>query len=250
MKKILLLAFIAPISGLFAQTVSVDNPTPGEMSTYTFTYVTANTIGGESADEDLTLFAISDQDAFASVTPVFDSMDSLAAHVSVKIDGVDEPVTEDNFSAMLSGVSAFGVQLSLRSTGNFVSAGSEVEVTVSGVFQNTESAGNETLTWTTNKGTGAVVETFMNDATYGFSSLEQNAATDSNISLYPNPAQNFIYVSGIENVENYTIYNGAGIVVLNGTTTKNDAIAVAELSAGMYFIKVGNAEAIKFIKKD
>ena len=85
MKKILLLAIIAPISALFAQpTVTVDNPTPGEMATYTFTYVTANTIGGSGAGENLNLFSITHslQTAFTDSTETPINLDSLASHVT------------------------------------------------------------------------------------------------------------------------------------------------------------------------
>ncbi|MDD3877773.1 MAG: T9SS type A sorting domain-containing protein [Bacteroidales bacterium] len=64
---------------------------------------------------------------------------------------------------------------------------------------------------------------------------------NTTLSLYPNPAQNFITIEqGQEPLSNYEIFNVLGEKVLTGTIVNSAtvSISVAELQNGNYFIKV------------
>ncbi|MDQ1266876.1 MAG: hypothetical protein QG635_2029 [Bacteroidota bacterium] len=71
--------------------------------------------------------------------------------------------------------------------------------------------------------------------------LENN----SEMRIIPNPATDFIHISGIESSEIVSIYSIEGIKVLEGTN--NERIDVSSLSKGIYIIKVQN-KYMKFIK--
>lgn len=80
-----------------------------------------------------------------------------------------------------------------------------------------------------------------------------NDQTVSRLSVYPNPAKNFITIkSNSENGSEYRITNIFGKRILdgkleNGTTT----VDINELSSGIYFVQVGNKKIrnFKFIKE-
>jgi hypothetical protein len=68
------------------------------------------------------------------------------------------------------------------------------------------------------------------------------------ITLYPNPATDFIHVDGTDN-SHFVIYNAAGQLVKSGEMQKGE-IAVHELVKGQYILKLkGQEKAMKFIKK-
>ncbi|MEG2514338.1 MAG: calycin-like domain-containing protein [Bacteroidaceae bacterium] len=77
------------------------------------------------------------------------------------------------------------------------------------------------------------------------SSISQ--VTITSLSIYPNPTTDFIYVSNIEEGSDYKIYNTSGSLVKAGMLISN-AVSVAELSNGIYFVDVNGAKA-KFIKE-
>lgn len=71
----------------------------------------------------------------------------------------------------------------------------------------------------------------------------------SNIKIFPNPASETIQVSGINNPENYVIYNILGTKLKQGSISKNESIMVSELPPGLYFLKLESGYTSKFIKK-
>lgn len=84
------------------------------------------------------------------------------------------------------------------------------------------------------------------DATLSVDTFEN---TSNSVSLYPNPAKNFIKVNGLKTNESYTVYNTIGAVVKTGTVANNQEIAINDLTNGLYFLKFKNGNAMKFIKK-
>lgn len=72
----------------------------------------------------------------------------------------------------------------------------------------------------------------------------------SSISIYPNPAQEFLTVAGNEksSQKNYFISNLLGEVIQTGTA-ENNIIHVANLSNGVYFITFSYGQKIRFIKR-
>lgn len=58
-----------------------------------------------------------------------------------------------------------------------------------------------------------------------------------NLKIYPNPTDNFFYISTNEKVQ-VEIFNAAGQTVLQTQSQNNDKINVSGLSKGIYFIKI------------
>lgn len=89
-----------------------------------------------------------------------------------------------------------------------------------------------------------------------FSTGIEKISTNS-ITIYPNPAQDFIYMTfnGIFKTGELTIVNAIGEIVLrksiNGNSTSELNINISELSSGLYIVKLLDEKAIKtgiFIK--
>ena len=68
-----------------------------------------------------------------------------------------------------------------------------------------------------------------------------------NINLYPNPANDKLRIEGLEGQTEISIYNALGICVKTLTTNGNEDIAIGDLPAGLYVIRMGNG-SLKFMK--
>jgi uncharacterized secreted protein with C-terminal beta-propeller domain len=79
-------------------------------------------------------------------------------------------------------------------------------------------------------------------------SITENVLNTS-LNITPNPATDFIQVSGLTSKKQYTMYNVLGVKLNSGTVSKNENIAIKHLSNGLYFIKFDDGYSIKFIKK-
>ena len=64
------------------------------------------------------------------------------------------------------------------------------------------------------------------------------------INVYPNPAQNRLYIETTEPESTVLIYNSVGQLVLQ---TKGTEVAIENLSKGIYFLKIGT-ELVQFVK--
>ena len=83
-------------------------------------------------------------------------------------------------------------------------------------------------------------------------SLGTEAFDKSSVSLYPNPALSVLNIKTNENLANqsYTITDVIGKVVLKGKLNEGDTTTnVEHLSKGIYYIKLANNKASKFIKE-
>ena len=69
------------------------------------------------------------------------------------------------------------------------------------------------------------------------------------ISVYPNPASDFIQISGLKNPVNYSIYSISGSVLRKGVVEKSKKINVQNLAVGTYFIILDDSEIIKIVKE-
>ena len=84
------------------------------------------------------------------------------------------------------------------------------------------------------------------------SSLDTEEFDTNNIKLYPNPVINILNIKSDYNFINqpYTIIDGLGRVVLNGKLNEVDTtINVEQLSKGIYYLKVSDKSASKFLKE-
>jgi hypothetical protein len=83
-------------------------------------------------------------------------------------------------------------------------------------------------------------------------SISEQIVTNQNIIIYPNPAQSIVNVKADYQLINqpYTIIDGIGRVVLNGKLNEvKTTINVEQLSKGIYYLKVSDRTAAKFIKE-
>jgi hypothetical protein len=67
--------------------------------------------------------------------------------------------------------------------------------------------------------------------------------------VYPNPAQDFIAISGVTTEQKYTLFSVLGVKISSGTSTNNQKIDIQNLSNGIYFLKMDNGMTIKFCKE-
>ncbi|MCG8575590.1 MAG: CotH kinase family protein [Flavobacteriales bacterium] len=66
---------------------------------------------------------------------------------------------------------------------------------------------------------------------------------DQPIILYPNPANNWISLKGIENVSEITLYNSQGQIVLNSTNVQ-EKVDIGSLENGFYFVRITDQNAM------
>ncbi|MGJ8667207.1 MAG: T9SS type A sorting domain-containing protein [Patiriisocius sp.] len=72
--------------------------------------------------------------------------------------------------------------------------------------------------------------------------------TSENITLFPNPTQNFINIKSDNPIINLKVYSMEGILLIDKNSTR---INISELSSGVYFVNVsvnGRIISKKFIK--
>lgn len=70
----------------------------------------------------------------------------------------------------------------------------------------------------------------------------------NSVKIYPNPASDFITISGLKNRENFRVYDVLGTEIIKGEIIDNGEIAIKNFSNGIYFLKFDNGNTIKFIK--
>lgn len=69
-----------------------------------------------------------------------------------------------------------------------------------------------------------------------------------NYILYPNPANDYIEISGLMQNETISIYSLLGSKVLEQTFKINERINIQNLTNGIYFIKFKNGNTLRFVK--
>lgn len=81
--------------------------------------------------------------------------------------------------------------------------------------------------------------------------LVVNEFDQSNITIYPNPATEFINITGLENIKSVKIISSEGKLVSTSLNTKN--INISKLPSGIYFVEIETnlsiIKRIKFIKR-
>jgi DNA-binding beta-propeller fold protein YncE len=81
-------------------------------------------------------------------------------------------------------------------------------------------------------------------------SIDEIPTEFSSIRISPNPATDFIQVSGLKATEKYAIYNVLGAEIKSGEVSKNEEIEIRSLSKGLYFLKLESGGAYQFIKEE
>ena len=72
---------------------------------------------------------------------------------------------------------------------------------------------------------------------------------NNTLKLFPNPSPDYIQISGLTKLENYTIYNIVGAEVKKGFISENGEMDIKNLTNGLFFLVFENGNALKFIKK-
>jgi hypothetical protein len=85
---------------------------------------------------------------------------------------------------------------------------------------------------------------WINDNSLSNSKYNKN----NTLNLYPNPASNFIKISGINGTEEIDIFDALGKKVSETIISNNKRIKIQNLSNGIYFIKFKNGNIKKLIK--
>ena len=107
--------------------------------------------------------------------------------------------------------------------------------------------GNASYTYTVKAVYGESISEESNVITVKTMPVGIENTTIDNVSVYPNPAIDVLYINGVTEDSNYTIYDMAGSAISVGKLSGNKA-NVAELNTGIYFIETIAGKA-QFIKK-
>ena len=84
-------------------------------------------------------------------------------------------------------------------------------------------------------------------AFFEFTSVDENGT--ETVSLYPNPAADKLYLEGLEEGCEISIFNALGMKVKTTTLQGDSEINISDLPSGLYLVRMGNRHTLKFIKK-
>ena len=68
------------------------------------------------------------------------------------------------------------------------------------------------------------------------------------LSVYPNPIESFLRVSGLNAAEPYRLYSILGVEIQSGIVASDQEIDIDALQTGMYMLQIANT-ALPFVKK-
>jgi len=75
-------------------------------------------------------------------------------------------------------------------------------------------------------------------------------SSDKKLSLYPNPAKDFVVLQSAKAISEVKIYSATGAIVKSISKVSDNKINVADLPAGVYIVKINDSsEGVKLIKK-
>jgi hypothetical protein len=109
--------------------------------------------------------------------------------------------------------------------------------------------GSNTLSVSTTNSSAGVQCFYGADVTVTTATLGVDDVIFNSIKIYPNPASDFITISGLKNRENFRVYDVLGTEIIKGKIIDNGEIAIKNFSNGIYFLKFDNGNTIKFIKE-
>lgn len=85
-----------------------------------------------------------------------------------------------------------------------------------------------------NSGNIQVSEGFINSSSEGTLGIVE-VNPEENALLYPNPAREKFYVSGIQPIKQLILYDASGKIIAK---TNQSQMAVSDLASGVYFVKI------------
>lgn len=230
-----------------AQKVTVSNDPMGK-PVYTFEYTTSGAIGtGTAATNVFYCFLPS---GFPAISPIVNGGNNLDPYVSFKVNGIAYPCFAS--FGTLGGSWSTGVQLSVTgaSAGIAIPAGAKIQIVISGLIKNPANPGNYTIQWRTSTISGQSVQEFSSNInTSGTLATDEIKIRQNEFSVYPNPAIDFIQVSGVKKLQKYSIYNSVGGQMAEGNISENGKINIHHFVSGVYFLKLENGKSVQFIRK-
>jgi hypothetical protein len=84
-------------------------------------------------------------------------------------------------------------------------------------------------------------------AFFEFNSVDENGT--GAVNLYPNPANEKLFIEGLEDGSEISIYDATGMKVKTATLEGDAEINVSELPSGLYLVRIGDRHTLKFIKE-
>lgn len=70
------------------------------------------------------------------------------------------------------------------------------------------------------------------------------------IKIYPNPTTDYMIVEGVKTDEKISVYDMKGCLLLtHKATNESEHISIAQLSAGIYFVQIGERQTVKLVKR-
>ena len=119
-------------------------------------------------------------------------------------------------------------------------------------------AGTHTIEWRYDTAPSGDCESsvcWIDDITFPGNTLILNVEAvedEKEVAVYPNPANDFIYVQG-EDIQHVVIYNSIGLKVVSRDVNDLESIDIADFASGIYFVRTidrnGNITTTKLIKK-
>ena len=119
-------------------------------------------------------------------------------------------------------------------------------------------AGKHTVKWcyyTAQSGNVEEYVCWVDDITFPGNTIildVESVESDNEVMIYPNPANDVIFVKG-EEIQSVEIYNSIGVKVVSKNVNNSESIDIADLASGMYFVRVldknGNISTTKIIKR-
>ena len=119
-------------------------------------------------------------------------------------------------------------------------------------------AGQHTIEWrydTAPSGDATTSVCWLDDVTFPGNTLILNVesvAEENEVAVYPNPANDIIYVQGYD-IQHVDIYNTIGVKLVSKDVNNSESIDIAGFASGIYFIRTidanGNISTTKIIKR-
>ncbi len=244
MKQTCILTFLLAIvfnTTISAQTVTASDCATDALATYTFTYETARALGSGTELSDI----------FYLYSKPLGYPDFTLRGNGDYIPGVIIEINDEvqNTSDFYRIEAYYGFLIAIGTNDIAIPAGSTIKVTIPGLIINPPNEGVYNFKWRTSNVSGHESVSFEAPITIcNTLSVSDVALRDRAIAIYPNPASNFIKVSGLMGSQKYQVFNVLGKEVGNGLISEALTIDIANFKKGMYFLKLEGHDTLKFIK--